>query len=135
LAAEVQRVAPACTKLPLTPANRPLWAAATGLFVRNGLAARLGAAHGPSQREVDEAWRKASPDDQTPFLTAARTWLDGGQAQLPEVSALEPFRAYLRQKGRFSPQVAQALTGYLYETALAEVAETRLAGQAPKTPS
>jgi hypothetical protein len=133
LSAEIGRVAPACTRSPVTAANRPLWAAANSLFLRNGLAVRFEGMHGPTQKAVDEIWAAASPDDQAPFSAAAVAFVESGRFQAPDAAALQPFLARLKLSTPVDPRVSQALLIYLYETAVGEVAEGRLAGETPRT--
>lgn len=132
--AEIERLAPQCSARAFTPGDRVLLAASLAVFLRNGAAERIRSAAGLSQSDVDEAWRAASPDDQTPYLGMAREYLDGHAGlRRPEPAALAPMRAHLKLRGALSPAAQEALISYFSATALGEVAEERLASQAPRT--
>lgn len=132
--AEIQRLAPQCSSRAFTPGDRVLLAASLAVFLRNGAAERIRDSSELSQREADDAWRAASPDDQTPYLAIAREYLDGhGPLRKPEPAALQPMRAHLKPRGAFSAKAQEDLQSYFAATALGEVAEERMASQAPRT--
>jgi hypothetical protein len=132
LSSEIGRVAPQCTGRPFSSRDRGVIAASLAVILRNGSALRLKTTSGVLQDRLDAAWREASPDDQAPYLAAARAFLDGeGKIQPPEIAAIEPFRTRLKVTDS-RPGVTAGLNAYFYATALGEISEARLAGPAPR---
>lgn len=134
LAAEIARVGPHCAARPLSPDNRALNGAAMAAFYRSGLATRLRADLGLDQKVVDDTWRAAAPDDQAPYLTAARDFLDAKSVgEKVDVAAVTPFRARLKLSAGARAAGIAALNSYFYYTALGEMSETQLSSEKPKT--